>query len=165
MEFHLPFFALREALVSDDLRSTPIGKRLRDWEDITLLTRDETEPEGQKTFRLHKAHISCVIKGSGEWQWIAWVFEDTNHEQGASDDADCHSGVDGDEDLPCQGFKEDPITCGLDANTPIRKPRQYFLKAFEIRIIKVREEWDELVHKLEVDKKENVFFRVLKSSI
>jgi len=24
-----------------------------------------------------------------------------------SDDADCHSGVDGDEDLSCQGFKED----------------------------------------------------------
>jgi len=66
MEFHLPFFALREAPVSDNQRPTPIGKRLRDWEDITFLTRDEAEPEGQKTFRLHKAQISCVINGSGE---------------------------------------------------------------------------------------------------
>jgi hypothetical protein len=59
-------------------------------------------------------------------------------------------------------FIEDPIACGLDANKPIWRPREYFIKALEIRIKKVREEWDELVYMLQLDRNENVRYFIFK---
>ena len=39
---------------------------------------------------------------------------------------------------------------GLEANTPIWRPRDYWLRVFEIRIEQVRMEWEYLIHKVEL---------------
>jgi hypothetical protein len=166
MEFHLSFFALRKTSPTDNSPSI-CGKRLRDWEDLSLLARDKTKPGGQENYRLHKAQISCVIHGFDEWQWVTYAFEDTEHNKAEDyEGGDIEVGVDdgevsGDEAMFCQEINEDPITRGHDANRPIWRPRQYFLKAFEVRIKVVREEWDDLVDKLEVDRTEYVYFLAL----
>jgi hypothetical protein len=102
--------------------------------------------------------MSCVVHGFDEWQWTTWAFEDTEHDAEESTGVDDGPGPAAAEPVFCPTINEDPIACGLDANMPIWRPRQYFLKAFEIRIQKVRDEWDELVHRLEVDKREYVCF-------
>jgi hypothetical protein len=154
MEFHLPFFALRKAASSGGPTSRLNGKRLRHYEELTLLTREIAESNGQDNYCLYSMHIACVTQGFDEWQWTTWTFEDTvqEYDEGGDENSSGFDAVAG------QDINEDPIACGLDANKPIWRPRQYFLKAFEIRIKKVREEWDELVHKLEIDRREYVCF-------
>jgi hypothetical protein len=152
MEFHIPFFALRKAPKSDNHLLSDRGKRLRNWEDVTFPTRNKAGPECQDNYRLHKAQVSCVIHGSDEWQWTAWAFEDTEYEMEEGDTTDKDAAVYDNEVV----FVEDPIAYGLDANKPIWRPREYFIKALEIRIKKVREEWDELVYMLQLDRNENV---------
>jgi hypothetical protein len=120
---------------------------------VTLLTRDNKGSKSQERYRLHRAHISFVIHGFDEWNWTAWAFEDTDHELPESDDLAVDAEVGDDEAV----LIEDPIACGLlDANDPIWRPREYFTKVLEIRIKKVREEWDALVHMLQHDRNENV---------
>jgi len=120
---------------------------------VTLMTRDNNGSESQESYRLHRAQISFVIHGFDEWTWTAWEFEDTDHELQESDDVAAEAGVGDDEAV----LIEDPIACGLlDANDPIWRPREYFTKILEIRIKKVREEWDALVHMLQHDRNENV---------
>jgi hypothetical protein len=47
-------------------------------------------------------------------------------------------------------YRPDPIAAGrIDANKPLLKPREYFLKVFEIRIQDVTKEWHRIVRKLE----------------
>jgi len=155
MEFHLPFFALRKSGKADDQLPSPHGKRLRDdWEEITLLTRDEVSPQAQESYRLHKVQISCVVHGFDEWQWSAYAFEDTKHENYELDeviDRQLDSEIIFDDD------DEDPIALLLDYNKrPIWKPREYFLKAFENQIRRFCAEWNALVCKLEEDRTEYV---------
>lgn len=112
MEFHLPFFALRKALTSNGPPPTVRAKRLREWEDLTLLTRDKTGSKGQEIYRLYKAQMSCVIHGFDGWHWVAYAFEDT--QQDRKDDG---NGVG--KTIFSQGIHEDPISCRLDADNPI----------------------------------------------
>ena len=156
MEFHLPFFALRKLPLSNSAAPSARGKRLRDSEDLSILIRNKTEPESQENYRLHKAQMSCIIHGFDEWHWVAYAFEDTEHDPKVDDDEVDDGEVGGDEAIFPQEIDEDLIVCGHDANKPIWRPRQYFLKAFEVHIKIVREEWDELVHKLEADRMEYV---------
>jgi hypothetical protein len=152
MEFHIPFFALRPAPRSDQRLPPTRKKCLRSWEDITLLTKDTAGADGNENYRIHRAQISCVVHGSNEWQWTAWAFEDTNHDWEEEDDIYADATTHNDEVV----FIEDPITCGLDANKPIWRPREYFVKALEIRMKDVRDEWDYLVYRLQLDRKRNV---------
>jgi hypothetical protein len=154
LEFHIPFFALRKAPRSDGSALPGRGKRRRSWEDINLLTPEKAGSENQESYRLHKTQISFVIHGSDEWNWTAWAFEDTDHELDESDGMATDAGEGNSE----AQLVEDPIAYGLDANKPIWRPREYFIKALEIRIKKVREEWDEVVHMLEHDRNGNVCF-------
>jgi hypothetical protein len=165
LEFHIPFFALRKAPQTDDSSLSGREKRLRSWEEISLLTPNASGSEGQENYRLHKAQISCVIHGCDEWNWTAWAFEDTYHKLEESDDTDTDVEADGDEvvtDDEANGDEvvivDDPIAHGLDANTPIWRPREYFMKTLEIRIHKVREEWDKLVYMLQLDRNRNVCY-------
>jgi hypothetical protein len=161
MEFHLPFFALRKAPSSGGPTRRFRGKRLQESEELILLTRENTESDGQENYYLYAMHMACVTSGFGEWQWTNWTFEDTVHgveEDDEVDDGEVGAESGGAEAVADQVINEDPIVCGLDANNPIWRPRQYFLKAFEIRIKNVRREWDALVQRLEIDRKEYVCF-------
>jgi hypothetical protein len=158
MEFHLPFFALRKRPTSGRSTWRIREKRLRDFEELTLLTREKIESDGHENYCLYEMHMGCVTHGFDEWNWNNWTMEDSVQEY--EEGGDEHNGgeVGTVEAVAGQDISEDPIACGLDANKPIWRPRQYFLKAFEIRIKKIRQEWDELVHKLEIDRKEYVCF-------
>jgi hypothetical protein len=147
MEFHLPFFALRK---TPPPNSSPRahGKRLREMKDLSFLKGQNTGPEDQENYCIYPAQISCVVWGLDEWQWAAYAFVDTEHNDDSDDSA--------------EGINEDPIAaCGLDASRPIWKPRQYFLKVFEVRAKQARQEWDHLVRRLVLDIDEYVCYVTL----
>jgi hypothetical protein len=120
---------------------------------LSLWTPDDAgEQQRQEKYRLYKAQISCIIYGSDEWQWIAYAFEDTQHN-------DEIVGELGSSKATFYAEDKDPILRGLDKEKPIWRPRQYFLKAFETQIRYFSEEWAVLVDKLEVDRAEYVLIR------
>jgi hypothetical protein len=154
----LPFFALRKA-PKDDASLASVSERcLRKWEDLTLLSQDQTGSEHQESYRLHRAQLSCVVHGFDEWHWIVYAFEDTRHGYYPEDEDD--EVIDRQLDSSIITFgedDEDPILHLLDSGKkPIWRPRQYFLKAFEIQVRKFWVEWNALVHKLEDDRSEYV---------
>jgi hypothetical protein len=159
MEFHLPFFALRKVSSSGGPSLKTHGKPLRDVEDLTLLSRVGAGSAGQEKYRLHKAHKSFVLHGFDEWQYVVWVFEDSQHDL-VEDEDNRTPGAELDDDSAMIGEEvdEEPIIRGHDAHSVIWRPRQYFLKAFEMHIREFWEEWNELVDKLVVDKQEYVSF-------
>jgi hypothetical protein len=100
-----------------------------------------SESQDQEKYSIREAQISCVISGSDDWRWVSYAFVDTDF-----DGDEFGDGV-----MPYEDLHWDPIAAGnLEANMPIWKPREYFLKVFEIRIIQVQKEWDLLVRKVEL---------------
>jgi len=82
---------------------------------------------------------------------------DTQHDSD-HDDGEVANDHELDDDAATRGIDEDPILCRPATLKPIWRPRQYFLKAFEMKARECWEEWDELVHRLEADRKEYVCF-------
>jgi len=157
MEFHLPFFALRSVSSPGGPSLKTHGKPLRDVEDLTLLSQIRTRSADQEKYRLYKAHKSFVLHGFDEWQYVVWVFEDSQHDLVEDEDNRILGAeLDGDSAMSCEEADEDPIIRGHDAHKVIWRPRQYFLKAFEMHIREFWEEWSALVDKLEVDRQEYV---------
>jgi hypothetical protein len=148
MEFHLPFFALRKTSPSDCSPTRAHGKRLRESKDLSFLKGQNTKPGEQENYCIYQAQISCVVCGLDDWQWVAYAFVDTEHDNDDDDLVDKATSL--------EELNEDPIACGLDASLPIWKPRQYYLKVFEIRVKQTRQEWDQLVRKLVLDISEYV---------
>jgi hypothetical protein len=157
MEFHLPFFALRKVSSSSGPSLKTHGKPLRDVDDLTLLSHIKTKSVGQEKYRLYKAHKSIVLHGFDEWQYVVWAFEDSQHDL-AEDEENGTPGaeLDYNSTMLCAEVDEEPIIRGHDAHNVIWRPRQYFLKAFELHIKEFWEEWSALVDKLEVDRQEYV---------
>jgi hypothetical protein len=124
---------------------------MRKWWDISLTYGETSVSGGQEVYRVHEAQVSCVVYGHDEWQWTACAFIDNSYESGHLYDAgEVHDGY-GD-DGEADGFDEDPIATGLQASRPIWRPREYFMKALEVNIKEVSQEWCELIHRLECDK-------------
>ena len=122
---------------------------MRKWWDISLISGETSVSGGHEGYRLHEAQASCIVYGHDEWQWTACAFLDNAYESGNLYDAGEVDDRDG-EDME-DGFDEDPIATGLQASKPIWRPRQYFLKVFEVNIKEFSQEWSELVHRLECD--------------
>ena len=156
MEFHLPFFALRKVTKSNSFSPKTRGKQLREWELLNLLTPDIAGEDGQGKYLLHKAHISCVIHGFKEWQYAAYAFVDAQHGPLEDEDEDVTDRELEEGEVTFGDDDEDPISGCLPTDVPIWRPRQFFLKAFETQIRTFKNEWDELVHRLEVDRNEYV---------
>jgi len=150
LDLHLPFFILRKETPPLE---EPIGggklntKPKRRWTDLSFLKISDTstytsESEGPKTtenevWGIHEAQISVVVTGSDDWRWVGYGFIDAEIDgvlaESSSDD-----------------LLFDQIAAGaLEVDFPIWRPRDYWLKVFELRIGQVRKEWDDLAHKLE----------------
>jgi hypothetical protein len=139
LSFHLPFFALRDHPLPKDSPRKVQGKPLRRWRDLSFLRTQTSGSESEERYGIYEAEISCVVAGSDNWRWIAFAFVDTYFDGGESDDSVMWYGCE-------EAIHLDPILAGnLDANMPIWKPREYFMKVFEIRILQVIKEWDFLV--------------------
>jgi hypothetical protein len=158
MEFHLPFFALRNGNKSDDLSSSGSRHRLRKWENLILLRQDQTESDSQQSYCLEESQLSCIVHGVDEWNWTCYAFEDNREGIDAEDeigqvpDRQVDNG-----DITFDVDDEDPILLLLDSRKqPIWRPREYFLKAFEVKVRRFWTEWNALVYRLEDDRIEYV---------
>jgi hypothetical protein len=153
LDLHIPFFLLRKSPPPPPDES--VGKvntqPRRRWTDLSFLTidtPDSPDKEPKEVWGMYEAQISCVVTGSDDFEWVGYGFFDTE--------------IDGDLDEPSlnepppdEPFKDslnfDPISDRvLDANIPISRPRDYWLKVFEIRIEQARKEWDYVIYKVEL---------------
>jgi hypothetical protein len=137
---HLPHFRLKKS-------SSPTGFAAqqeaadrsphRDWTELAFL--NSPGPKADVYYAVYKARDSLVLCGSGDRHWIGYAFVDRDF-----DDEDMDE-----DDFSYEGFSEDPITSygndTLDANCPIKDPRDYFLRVLEIQSKKVLREWENLI--------------------
>lgn len=158
MEFHLPFFALRKFSQSENSCSSVYELPTRKSKDLYLLKEGNDVQNNQEKYMLHYAQISCVVYGHDEWNYTAYAFKDTGHEE--NDDVDSNSHGENDALFTQEEIDEDPLAKWVDASrNPIWRPRQYFLRAFEAQLEEPRQEWDKLVRRLVVDIREHVCLR------
>ena len=141
LDLHLPFFLLRKSTPPKESVGKVNTKPQRRWTDLSFLkidTPDSQDQEPKEVWGIHQAQTSCVVTGSDDWRWVGYGFVDTE--------------IDGFlTDLSKDDLSFDQIAAGeLKANIPIWRPRDYWLKVFEIRIEQVRKEWEYLIHKVEL---------------
>ena len=141
LDLHLPFFLLRKSAPPEESMGKVNTKPKRRWTDLSFLkidTSDSQDKEPKEVWGIHEAQASCVVTGSDDWRWVGYGFVDTE--------------IDGFlADLSEDDLSFDQIAAGeLEANIPIWRPRDYWLKVFEIRIEQVRKEWEYLIHKVEL---------------
>ncbi|EXJ63273.1 uncharacterized protein A1O5_11594 [Cladophialophora psammophila CBS 110553] len=146
--FHLPYFAWRRSSTQprlDDRRYAD-GRPLRDMVDVSFL--DPRQINGRDC--LHEAQISCVVAGLDDHRWVAYCFVDTYFD---GEDEWRESVVEYHRDRESEyGFNADPLTYGnVDADMPIRDPREYFLRVLEHRLYQVRREWLTVIDKIKED--------------
>lgn len=105
-------------------------------------------------FEVQQAQFLLVVVGVDNFRWTAYCFVDSSSDNDETDDDDADETNDKDaqikEDQP--QFVEDMIAGDgeqLDANKPIRDPRVYLLRIWEIRIPEIVSEFDYLIHRLE----------------
>jgi hypothetical protein len=141
LDLHLPFFLLRKSAPPKESVGEVNKKPRRKWTNMSFLKIDTSESQDQKpkeVWGIHEVQTTCVVAGSDDWRWVGYGFVD-----GEIDDCLI--------DLSEVDLSFDRIAAGeLEANIPIWRPRDYWLKLFEIRIEKVRKEWEYLIHKLEL---------------
>jgi hypothetical protein len=139
LALHLPFFLLRDT-PPDETESSINTKPRRTWEDLAFLELDGGKTQDgkpKKAWGMVEAHISCVVTGTDDWRWVCYGF------------VDAKTLIDG----PLHESSEDDLAmdqiAGVRADAPIWRPRDYWLKAFEVRIDQVKRDWEYLVHKIE----------------
>jgi hypothetical protein len=158
LDLHLPFFILsRSPPPLEGLGKANIKPRRR-WTDLSFLNLDnlDSEAEGLTTgeiWGIQDAQISFVVIGYDDWRWTGYGFVDSE--------------IDG---ILAQATKQDlqfdPITTNqIDSNLSFQKPRDYWIKILEIRILYVKRMWDYLVHKLELGVDQYVRYYLKKREI
>jgi hypothetical protein len=110
------------------------------------LRTSNPDPKDETIFGIFKSRFSLVLCGSDDQHWVGWAFSDRDLEANnlEEDEFQYHTAM----------THEDPIASDngervLDANTPIRDARAYFLIIFDIRIAAVLLEWEILVRAVE----------------
>jgi hypothetical protein len=142
LDLHLPYFLLKKSTPPERFEGKVNTKPCRRWIDASFLKLDTSEPRDRQpgeVWGIHEAHISCVVTGSDDWRWVAYGFA-------SAETDDCSAGFFSEDDL-----ERDHIAAReLEANAPIWRPRDYWLKVFEVRIEQVREAWEYLIYKVEL---------------
>jgi hypothetical protein len=143
LDLHLPFFILSKSGPPEDANLKP----WRNWTDLSFLKLEKFDSEPQKPMEvwgIQEAQFSLVVSGSDNFRWVGYGFVDAE--------------IDGilakscDNDLP-----HDQIAAGdLQASFPYWDPRDYWIMVFEIRSGYVRNQWDYVIHMLELGIKQYV---------
>jgi hypothetical protein len=140
LSLHLSFFAFTECQQDE---APPTG-----WVDISVLKNggDSASRLRMSTIGVCKTRFSLVICGTNEQHWTGYCFVDRDLEKNELDEE-----LSGHDQFMTQ---EDPIASdngerSINAESPIKDPRAYFLTIFEIRIAAVKREWEGLVRAME----------------
>lgn len=97
-------------------------------------------------FSLYKSRFSLIVVGSNDTHWTGYSFVDRDLGENPFEEDDFHY----QNDRP----HEDPISSdsgfdSIDANVPIWDARAYWLAIGQIRIRKVKQEWEFIIPLLE----------------
>ncbi|KAI5927349.1 hypothetical protein F4810DRAFT_706718 [Camillea tinctor] len=148
LEFHLPYFAWRKREVRiTDKRKTPGGKEFRRSQDLRFLdmTPSGTSSPPHNDY-LYEAQMSCLVAGTGDPSWVAYGVFDTYHNIGHEESVMFYC-----EQASTYQVPMDPLSRGkLVADCPIWDPRSYFLRVLESRVEQVKDEWTNVVDKLQL---------------
>jgi hypothetical protein len=108
---------------------------------LSFLDRQTNNSQEKRVATLYESQFSLTICGPEDSRWVAYGFVD----RVSDDESD-------DEESPPpygQDLLLDPISDGhLDVNRPIWDPRIYFLRIFQIRIRKIKKEWENVIYEL-----------------
>ncbi|KAI1371184.1 hypothetical protein F4677DRAFT_464434 [Hypoxylon crocopeplum] len=140
-EFHLPYFALRKhRLPQKDTRRAANGDGLRGYYDITFLRTMSSKADNSPTEYVYEAKVSCLLSGLSRYSWSTHFFNDLYFET----DEDAES-IEEYLDQGSTGTILDPLTAGKKLmDTLPCEPREYFLVVLEIRLGRIKKEWQQL---------------------
>jgi hypothetical protein len=101
-----------------------------------------------------------MVAGSYEWRWVAYYFVDTYFDVAEEAKETVQSYYE--DSLGPEGMRADPLTFGvIIADNPIQNPKEYFLRVFQIRINRVKREWQQVVAKMQQSVRKYVQVRSL----
>jgi hypothetical protein len=138
--------------------------------DLSFLNIGSTEEgTGASPYCLQKSHISIVICGSDNLQWVGYAFansvdDDGDDESDGSETDEDENGEEGgneDEEEDGGGYQADLFASDdsyrvLDANLPIHDAREYWLCVVDLRLRLIVEKWEFAIHKVEQSVKNQV---------
>ncbi|KAI3398865.1 hypothetical protein diail_8374 [Diaporthe ilicicola] len=146
LEFHLPFYACKKGPeLVEDQRPKNKKKPLRRTGNLQFLKLApfRTEPRDSNDC-IYEAQISVLVTGVDHWSWTAYAFIDTYY-KGTGNRESVEYYVEQVEQVE-YGPKPDPLTEGqYDAEPPVWRPREYFLRVLECRVKQVKREWHNTV--------------------
>lgn len=140
LAFHLPYSAWRESEEAcEDHRFDKNGEPLRQYKDVSVLDWNRT---GSRAF-VYEGQVSCVVTGIDEWRWVAYCLTDSFFDEEAGE-TEPQYGID-----VSSGVHANPFAYGAtDAEIPMKRPREFFLKILEIRVNQVKREWQRVARKV-----------------
>jgi hypothetical protein len=136
--------------MQEDKRKKPNGQPLRRSRDLRFLDMSQAS-KARSSIRdlIYEVQVSCLVSGLDQDSWVGYLFVDTYH-RGESNRESVQTYAS--RVIPGSyphNLIPDPLTAGkYDANKPIWKPREYFLRVFESRAEQVKEESQNLVVRL-----------------
>lgn len=131
LAFHLPFRALRP------LRD---GEQHKDSRNVSFL-----DFEGRESTVMVSSSYSLALAGVDIWRWIAYCLIDTHHDE-FNEDRESAEGIYS--EIRDIGARFSP--CGnAEFNDPGPEPRLFFLRTLETRLTMVRDEWMQVVQRLQ----------------
>jgi hypothetical protein len=140
LDLHIPFFILEKCVPPKTSAGTIKTKPARQWTDLSFLRLDGLESQAQdsaEVWGMQEAQISCVVTGTDDWRWVAYGFVDSEVD-GLLDDCS-------EADL-CF----DQIARGeLEARFPVRQPRNYWIRVFQIRLASIGKQWEHILYRLQ----------------
>jgi hypothetical protein len=153
--------------------------------DLSFLNLESTK-EGTSHYCLQKSHVSIVICGSDNLQWVGYAFtnnlddededginsDETDEVEGGQEDAyereDDDEDDDGDEggDEGQKKYKTDMFASDdsyrvLNAEVPKYDAREYWLIVVDLRLRLIVSKWEYVVHKVERSVKSQVGCRIV----
>lgn len=144
LAFHLPYYVWRESpKAHEDHRLHANRRPLRQSQNVSFLDRTSSETPSF----LYEAQVSCLVSGTDESRWVAYVFVDNYFEvdgEGKETVSSYHE-----DSLGEDGERMDPLTYGTcPVDRPDWNPRKYFLVVFRVRLNQINCEWQQLVAKI-----------------
>ncbi|KAK3339869.1 hypothetical protein B0T25DRAFT_523546 [Lasiosphaeria hispida] len=146
LDFHMPYYALRNHGMMKDHRQKPNGEPLRISSALDCLQGSSSSMPG-KTWYLHQAQTSIVLTGISDRVWTAYGVTDTYYDPKSTDSVEWYG----------RKWKKsrdhvlrDPVSDNPSEPWLDRGPREYFLAAVNARLMKITLEWDRIVREMEL---------------